>query len=63
LLREQGKLPEALKSFRDAFAIRDRLPKSDPGNAGWQSDLSAPYAHLALPRAVNFTHGKGRYHA
>ena len=24
----------------DSLAIRDRLAKSDPGNAGWQRDLS-----------------------
>jgi acyl-coenzyme A synthetase/AMP-(fatty) acid ligase len=28
------------KSFRDGLAIRDRLAKADPGNAGWQRDLS-----------------------
>jgi len=43
----QGNLPEALKSFRDGLAIRDRLAKADPGNAGWQRDLSVSYAKLA----------------
>jgi hypothetical protein len=33
----------AEKSFRDGLAIRDRLAKSDPGNAGWQRDLSVSY--------------------
>ena len=28
------------KSYRDSLAIRDRLAQSDPGNAGWQRDLS-----------------------
>jgi tetratricopeptide (TPR) repeat protein len=40
VLVAQGNLPEALKSFRDGLAIRDRLAKTDPGNAGWQRDLS-----------------------
>jgi hypothetical protein len=35
----QGNLAEALKSFRDRLAIRDRLAKAPPGNAGWQFDL------------------------
>jgi hypothetical protein len=39
----QGNLAEALKSFRDGLAIADRLAKSDPGNAGWQRDLSVSY--------------------
>ena len=43
----QGDLAEALKSFRDGLAIRDRLAKADPGNAGWQRDLSVSYAKLA----------------
>ncbi len=42
----QGKLPEALKSYRDSLAIRDRLAKADPGNAGWQRDLAVSYEKL-----------------
>jgi tetratricopeptide (TPR) repeat protein len=38
-----GNLPEALKSFRDSLAIRERLAKADPNNAGWQRDLSVSY--------------------
>jgi hypothetical protein len=30
VLVDQGNLPEALKSFRDGLAIRDRLAKADP---------------------------------
>jgi len=37
----QGDLAAALKAYQDSLAIRDRLAKSDPGNAGWQHDLSA----------------------
>ena len=43
----QGDLAGALKSYRANFAIIDRLAKSDPGNAGWQRDLSVSYAKLA----------------
>ena len=43
MLVAQGDLPEALKSYRDGLAIRDRLAKADPGNAGWQRDLSVSY--------------------
>ena len=32
-----------MKSFRDGLAIRERLAKADPGNAGWQRDLSVSY--------------------
>ncbi len=44
----QGNLPEALKSFRDGLAIAERLAQSDPGNAGWQRDLSVSFAKLAV---------------
>ena len=36
----QGDLAGALTSYRDSLAIAERLAKSDPGNAGWQRDLS-----------------------
>ena len=39
----QGDLAGALKSYRDSLAIIDRLAKSDPGNTGWQRDLSVSY--------------------
>jgi hypothetical protein len=47
VLVAQGNLPEALKSFRDGLAIRDRLAKADPGNAGWQRDLIVSCVKLA----------------
>jgi hypothetical protein len=43
VLKAQGNLPEALKSYRDGLAIADRLAKAGPGNAGWQRDLSVSY--------------------
>ena len=42
----QGDLAGALKPYRDSLAIRDRLAKSDPGNAGWQRDLSVSYERV-----------------
>ncbi len=38
-----GKLPGALTAYRDSLAIAERLAKADPGNAGWQRDLSVSY--------------------
>jgi tetratricopeptide (TPR) repeat protein len=35
----QGDLTAALKSFQDSLNIRERLSRSDPGNAAWQRDL------------------------
>ena len=43
MLQAQGNLDEALKSYQDSLAIRDRLAKADPSNAGWQRDLSVSY--------------------
>jgi len=43
VLVAQGNLTEALKSFRDALVIGERLAKADPNNAGWQRDLSISY--------------------
>jgi hypothetical protein len=36
----------ALKSFRASHDIFDRLAKSEPGNAGWQRDLSVSYNNI-----------------
>jgi hypothetical protein len=36
----QGDLAAALTSYRASLAIRGRLAQADPGNAGWQRDLS-----------------------
>ena len=35
----QGKLDEALKAYRDALAIRERLAAANRNNPQWQSDL------------------------
>src|SRR5258706_9460279 len=43
VLVAQGKLDEALKSYRDSLAIHERLAASDRSNTGWQRDLSVSY--------------------
>jgi tetratricopeptide (TPR) repeat protein len=43
----QGDLAAALISYEARRDIISRLAKSDPGNAGWQRDLSVSYAKLA----------------
>ena len=45
---QRGNLPDALKSYRDSLAIIDRLAQADPGNAGWQRDLSVSYAKIGV---------------
>ena len=39
MLVAQGKLDEALKSYRDNLAIAERVAASDRNNAQWQNDL------------------------
>jgi hypothetical protein len=46
VLAEQGNLAEALQSFQDSLAIRDRLAKADPNNVLWQADLAASHGKL-----------------
>jgi tetratricopeptide (TPR) repeat protein len=46
VLVPRGNLPEALKSYQAGLAIAERLAKSDPGNAGWQSDLRVSYDNV-----------------
>ena len=46
VLEAQGDLAEALKSFREALAIRERLAQADPGNAGWQRDLTVSHDRI-----------------
>jgi tetratricopeptide (TPR) repeat protein len=43
ILRDEGKLEPALKSYRDSLAIFEKLAKQDPSNAGWQRDFSVSY--------------------
>ncbi len=39
----RAQLADALNAYRDSLAIRERLAKADPENAGWQRDLSVSY--------------------
>ena len=43
VLLAQGKLAEALASYREDLAITSRLAAADPSNASWQRDLSVSY--------------------
>jgi hypothetical protein len=47
VLRAQGNLTEALKSYRDGLAIFERLANADPNNAGWQCDLIVSYEKMS----------------
>ena len=40
---EQGSLPNARQLYEAAAAIADPIAKADPGNSGWQRDLSVSY--------------------
>jgi Flp pilus assembly protein TadD len=44
--QRRGDLSGALKSYNDGLAIVGRLATSDPGNAGWQRDLSVSYDNI-----------------
>jgi tetratricopeptide (TPR) repeat protein len=39
VLERQGKLDEALKTYRDSLAIAERLSAADRGNAQWQKEV------------------------
>src|SRR5262249_10909257 len=62
VLVAQGNLPEALKSFRDALAIAERIAKIVPNNAFFQRDLMVSYIKIGgvlvaqgnLPEALKF---------
>ena len=41
--RAQGDLAAALTSYQASLEIFERLAKADPGNAGWQRDLSVSH--------------------
>ncbi len=43
---DKGDLAEALASYRQGLEIREQMVRQDPGNAGWQYDLSISYSKL-----------------
>jgi len=47
VLVAQGKLDEALKAYRDGFAIREHVAAADPNNTQWQRDLAVSHSKLA----------------
>ena len=57
MLIAQGKLDEALKTFRDDLGISEPLAASDRSNTQWQRDLSVTYNKLGdvLARKANLT--------
>ncbi len=44
--RAQGKREAALDVYQKALAIAERLAAEDPGNAGWQRDVSVSYEKI-----------------
>ena len=46
ILRDQGRLADALKAYRDSLEIRESLTKKDPDKTLWQSDLSVSYTKV-----------------
>jgi tetratricopeptide (TPR) repeat protein len=48
----QGDLAGALQAYEDARRVRERLAASDPGNAGWQRDLSVSWNKLGDVRVA-----------
>ena len=42
----QGDLEDARQKYADALEVSQRLAESDPGNAGWQRDLSVSLEKL-----------------
>jgi tetratricopeptide (TPR) repeat protein len=44
--QKRGDLAAALKSYSDSLAMVERLAKSDPGDRGWQRDLSVAYEKI-----------------
>jgi hypothetical protein len=45
--KEQGDLSAALASYSESLELRRRLAAADPGNAGWQRNLSLSLGNVA----------------
>ena len=65
IAQARGALPEALKAYRTSLAIAERLAQADPGNAGWQRDLSVSHNRLGdvLVAQGNLTEALTAYRA
>ena len=46
ILEKQGQINEALASYQQALAIRERLTQLDPANNNWRRDLSVSYTKI-----------------
>jgi hypothetical protein len=45
-LKAQGNLSAAAAQYQQAFEVAQKLVNQDPGNGGWQADLSDVYSKL-----------------
>jgi tetratricopeptide (TPR) repeat protein len=46
ILLQRDDLPGALRSYRNGLAVIEDLAKSNPGDTGWQRDLSVSYQRI-----------------
>jgi hypothetical protein len=51
VLLAQSKVKEALKVYRDALTIDERVAAADLGNALWQHDLAVGFGRVAMVEA------------
>jgi tetratricopeptide (TPR) repeat protein len=60
----RGNPPEALESYHEGLATAERQVHADPGNTGWQRDLSASYDRIGDVMATqgNLPHALKSYH-
>ncbi len=65
IAQARGALPEALKAYRSSQRMAERLAQADPGNAGWQRDLSVSHNRLGdvLVAQGNLTEALTAYRA
>ena len=52
VLIAEGKLDDALASYRHGLEIAEALVKRDPGHAGWQRDLAVSYHKIGSLEAI-----------
>ncbi len=52
-LIDQGKLDDALVSYRRGLEIAETLARRDPSHAGWQRDLAVSYHKIGSLEAIH----------
>ena len=52
-LIDQGKLDDALVSYRRGLEIAETLARRDPSHAGWQRDLAVSYHKIGSIEAIH----------